>query len=104
MIETFLSSCHGLAPDIASGNCALSHYTVAPDVPFASEIGLDSEYHNILVQKKWKVSIGSNIENIIGGIMIEPSGSVSRIAPAPTVSAFPLRLYVGSNVSFCPYA
>lgn len=46
--------------------------------------------------------IGPNIKNIIGGIMIEPSGSVSRIAP--TVSAFPFRLCVGSNVSFCPYA
>lgn len=36
--------------------------------------------------------------------MIEPSGSVSRIAPAPTVFAFPLGLCVGSNVSFGPYA
>lgn len=36
--------------------------------------------------------------------MIEPSGSVSRIAPAPTVFAFPLGFCVGSNVSFGPYA
>lgn len=51
--------------------------------------------------KEVESPIGTNIKNIIGGIMIEPSGSVSRIAP--TVSAFPFRLCVGSNVSFCPY-
>ncbi|KAJ5425484.1 hypothetical protein N7465_000554 [Penicillium sp. CMV-2018d] len=58
MIETVLGFCHGLA----SGNCALSHDTVAHDVPFASGIGLNSEYYNIHVPKKWKIPFETNIE------------------------------------------
>lgn len=50
------------------------------------EIGLNSEYYNIPRPKEVASPIGTNIESIIGGIMIEPSGSVSRIAPASSSS------------------